>query len=156
METTTRAWFAPAAWFVAGIFATGAFWYFLSRNSVAGTIWSGIGATTFAVLAIRFHRQPDRLNASAPHRLQLAVFLTEAQALRTRLDEQPLPVPDHNAWVDRVETYLRNSLGADYAVRFSDFSGMVFYGGPSEKSRMSRSLEGRSRRLTEFMAELSK
>jgi hypothetical protein len=151
-----RDWFAPAAWFVASIFATGAFWYFLSQNSVAGATWSGIGAFAFSFLAIRLHRQSATPAANARHRVQLASYLTEAQTLRARLDEQPLPVADHNVWVDRVESYLRDHLGADYSVRFGDFSGMVFYGSGSEKSKMSRSLEGRSRRLAEFMAELSK
>jgi hypothetical protein len=156
MPIANRAWFAPAAWFVAGIFATGAFWYFLSQNSLAGAIWSGLAAIAFAFLAIWFHRQTDRPTVNAPHKAQLAAFLTEAQTLRARLNEQPLPIADHNLWAQRVETYLRDKLGSDYAVRFGDFSGMVFYGDSSEKSRMSRSLEGRSRRLSEFLAELSK
>ena len=90
------------------------------------------------------------------YRGQLAAFLTEAQQLRTRLDEVPLPIGEHNAWVDRVGEYLRDNLGKAYEVRFSDFSGMTFYGDGSDRSRMSRSIEGRSRRLNEFMAELSR
>jgi hypothetical protein len=74
--------------------------------------------------------------------------------LRSRLNEQPLPIADHNAWVDGVRSYLRENLGADFEVRFSDFSGMVFYGDGSERSIMARSLEGRARRLNEFIAEL--
>lgn len=87
---------------------------------------------------------------------KLATFIQEAQALRARLDQTPLPVTDHNTWVARVEAWLRDSLGAAYVVRFRDFSGMTFYGDSSEKSKMSKSLDGRSRRLHEFIAELSR
>ena len=85
----------------------------------------------------------------------LAQFVTEAQQLRGRLDEDPLPIGDHNEWVDRTSEYLRAHLGAAYEVRFSDFSGMVFYCDGSERSQMSNSLDGRSRRLHEFLQELA-
>jgi hypothetical protein len=71
-----------------------------------------------------------------------------------RCSENPLPIADHNEWVARVEAYLRASIGDDYAVRFGDFSGMVFFGDGSERARMRQSLEGRSRRLHEFLSEL--
>jgi hypothetical protein len=87
---------------------------------------------------------------------RLGEFLAEAQQLRSRLNDGAVSVTDHNAWVDRVSDFLRNNLGKAYEVRFSDFSGMTFYGDSSERSRMSRSLEGRCRRLHEFMAELPK
>jgi hypothetical protein len=67
-----------------------------------------------------------------------------------------LPIGEHNAWVDRVGEYLRDNLGKAYEARFSDFSGMKFLGDGSDRSRMSRSIEGRSRRLNEFMSELSR
>jgi hypothetical protein len=86
----------------------------------------------------------------------LAGFVQEAQAFRAQLNKLPLPVAEHNAWVARVEAWLRDNFGAAYAVRFSDFSGMTFYGDGSEKSKMARSLDGRSRRLHEFIAELSR
>jgi hypothetical protein len=88
------------------------------------------------------------------HRDQLAAFLTEAQGLRARLGETPLPIADHNSWVDRVCTYLRENLSTAHEVRFSDFSGMTFYGEGSERSKVSRSLDGRSRRLHEFLSEM--
>jgi hypothetical protein len=85
---------------------------------------------------------------------QLAAFLKEAQLLRARLREEPLPVNDHNAWVERVSTYLRENFGAAHEVRFSDFSGMTFHGDGTMRSEMSRSLDGRSRRLHEFISGL--
>jgi hypothetical protein len=88
------------------------------------------------------------------HKDQLAAFLVEAQQLRNRLNEDPLPIRDHNAWVDRVSQYLKEHFGNAHEVRFSDFSGMTFSGDGSERSRMSRSLDGRSRRLHEFISEL--
>lgn len=85
----------------------------------------------------------------------LAQFLTEAQQLRSRLHEVPLPITDCNDWDERVAQYLRENLGSSYEVRFRDFSGMVFYGQNSDKSRMERFLDGRTRRLHEFLQELA-
>lgn len=154
MRNRVREWMSPTAWFVAGVFATGAFWYFLSNENYYGTVGSGLGAIVFAGLAIYLHRLSDKSAVHVLHREQLSRYLSEAQSLRARLGEQPLPVADHNAWVERVSEYLRKNLGQDFEVLFSDFSGMVFYGDGSEKSKMSRSLEGRSRRLNEFIAGL--
>ncbi len=90
------------------------------------------------------------------HSEKLSGFIKEAQLLRKRLNENPLPIKDHNEWVERVNKYLKENLGSAYEVRFNDFSGMTFYGDNSEKSKMSRSLEGRSRRLHEFISEKSR
>jgi len=144
------------AWFAAGICATGAFWYFLSQKDYTGTVVTGVGAFVFAGLAVYLHVRKDGSSRKHQHKEQLAAFLIEAQQLRTRLDEVPLPIRDHNEWVDRVGGFLRQNLGKAYEVRFSDFSGMVFYGDGSERSKMSGSIDGRSRRLNEFMSELSR
>jgi hypothetical protein len=141
-------------WFVASIFATGAFWYFLNNDQFGWTVASGVGALVFAGLAIYLHKRRSASLDLSVHREKLASFITEAQQLRTRLNETPLPVADHNAWVDRVAAYLRANLGEAYVVRLSDFSGMTFYSSSSERSKMERAIEGRSRRLQEFMAEL--
>jgi hypothetical protein len=154
MRHHIHGWMLPAAWFAAGIFATGAFWYFLSTKNYRGVLLASLGAIVFALLAIHLHRSSDAYAINASHRDQLSQFLTEAQKLRSRLGEQPLPVADHNAWVERVSVYLRENLGLSFEARFGDFSGMVFYGGGSEKSQMSCSLDGRSRRLHEFISEL--
>ncbi len=165
-DMTTRAvptWLVQVAWFLAGICATGAFWYFLSQKDYTWTFLAGLGALVFAGVAVYLHMQvgPSGLGDvgiedRVRHREQLAAFLTEAQQLRTRLAEVPLPIEDHNEWVGRVGAYLRGNLGKAYEVRFGDFSGMTFYGDGSERSTMSRSIEGRSRRLNEFISELSR
>jgi len=142
------------AWFIAGVLATGAFWYYLSKGSSLGSWSSGIGPLLFVVLAVYLQRQSDPAVRNRPHRDQLATFLTEAQALRARKDEVPLPAGEHNQWVDKVEMYLRSHLGAAYSVRFGDFSGMTFHGSGSDKSKYERSLDNRSRRLMEFIKEL--
>lgn len=95
-------------------------------------------------------------SAQRHHAEQLANFIVVAQKLRQRLGDNPLPIKDHNDWVARVNEYLRTNLGSAYEVRFSDFSGMTFYGDGSERSKMSQSLEGRSRRLHEFISEISR
>ena len=154
MTIAIRNWMAPAAWFVAGVFATGSLWYFLSQQNNVGTVLSGVGAAAFVALAIYLHLAADA--GAARHRTRLASFLSEAQSLQSRLNEQPLPLAEHNAWVDRVCQYLSQNLGAEFGVRFGDFSGMVFYGDSSERSQLSRSLDGRSRRLNQFIEELGR
>jgi hypothetical protein len=156
MASHIRGWMMPAAWFVAGVFATGSFWYFLSQQNSIGTLLSAIGAIFFAGVAIYLHLQSGKSLLNAPDRRRLATFLSEAHRLRSRLNELPLPITEHNAWVSRVCAYLRDNLGPDSEVRFGDFSGMVFYGDGSERSKMSNSIEGRSRRLNEFHAELGR
>lgn len=99
-------------------------------------------------------RRPDQTPGKETRSDALSQFITEAQQLRARADEEPLPVADHNAWVERVSAYLRTHLNRAYDVRFGDFSGMVFYGDGSERSQFLRSLEGRTRRLHEFLQEL--
>ena len=103
MANNIRGWMMPAAWFVAGVFATGSFWYFLSQQNSIGTLLSAIGAIFFAGVAIYLHLQSGKSVLNAPHRRQLATFLSEAHRLRSRLNELPLPITEHNAWVSRVD-----------------------------------------------------
>lgn len=57
-------WSIQVAWWVSGIFATGAVWYFLSTKDVAFAVVSGIVAILFAGVAIFLHRKKDALAAS--------------------------------------------------------------------------------------------
>ena len=95
------------------------------------------------------------MDARRGHADRLATFLVEAQELRRRGTGEPIPVAEHNAWVERVSQYLRENFGASYEVRFSDFSGMTFYGDGSERFQYKKSLDARSRRLNDFISELS-
>ena len=85
---------------------------------------------------------------------KLADFIREGHDLRARLKEEPLPIREHNDWVERMVSYFKQQKARAYEARLSDFSGMTFYGDGSERSRMSRSIEGRVRRLHEFISEL--
>lgn len=85
---------------------------------------------------------------------KLADFIREGQDLRARLNEEPLPIRDHNDWVERMVSYFKQHKGRAYEARLSDFSGMTFHGDGSERSRMTTSIEGRVRRLHEFISEL--
>ncbi len=115
---------------------------------------------TLSELAREFRRRmPDTLLAEVVRQERstaLARFIREGQQLRTRLNERPLPIQDHNEWVDHTGTYLQDNLGPAYEVRLNDFSGMVFYGDGSERSQMSKSIEGRLRRLHEFLHEINR
>lgn len=86
---------------------------------------------------------------------KLADFVKKAQKLRERIGENPLPIRDHNDWVERANEYIRKNLDSAYEVIFNDFSGMTFYGDISEHSKILRSIEGLSRRLYEFISDIS-
>lgn len=103
--------------------------------------------------SLKLLENPDYRNHQE-HKDHLAAFLVEAQQLRKRLNEDPLPIQERNEWVNRVSEYLREHFGKAHEVRFSDFSGMTFYGDGSERSSFSRSLDGWSRRLHEFISEM--
>jgi hypothetical protein len=87
-------------------------------------------------------------------REQLGSFLLEAQALTARANEDPAPLAAHDDWVARVEYYLAEALDSSYVARFGNFQGMTFYIS-NPNSGLKKSLEGRSRRLHEFIAELA-
>jgi hypothetical protein len=53
-------WTIQTCWWVSGIFATGAVWYFLSIKNYQGVVVAGIGAVAFAMFAIALHRQKDK------------------------------------------------------------------------------------------------
>lgn len=86
---------------------------------------------------------------------ELSIFVQQGQVLFGRKNESPLPVQDHNEWVERMERYFRNLSRPDYAVRLNDFSGLTFFGDGSEKSKFANSIDGRLRRLHEFLRELA-
>ncbi len=119
----------------------------------ANKVWlfSGIGIFVFAGLIglVRFFIARRRIDPN-----KVAQFMREGQDLRARLNEEPLPIQEHNDWVDRMVSYFKHHKGRAYEARLSDFSGMTFYGDGSERSRMSTSIEGRVRRLHEFVSEL--
>ena len=75
--------------------------------------------------------------------------------MSAQVNHDPLPIEAHNAWVVRVENYLKQALDASYAARFSNFHGMQFYSNSNPNSGLKMSIEGHSRRLHEFISELS-
>ena len=86
---------------------------------------------------------------------RLSDFITDGSSLRNRSDEVPLPVEDHNNWIGQMNTYFEEAGKTEYKVRLNDFTGMTFYGDGSDKSKFEKSIDGRIRRLHEFLAELS-
>ncbi len=84
---------------------------------------------------------------------QLAKFVDEGNELRSRKNEEPLPIEEYNSWVSNIESYLKDNKKEHYVTRLNDFSGLVFYGNGSEKSKFENTLDGRLRRLHEFIKE---
>lgn len=144
-------WLVTFVWFIAGIFGTGALWYFLSKDDYAGVAFSAFGALATAVVAITLQRVNDRGVRFRKLREQLSGFIKQAEALQSRKNETPLPTREHNEWVDNVTSQLGIILDSSYATRFNSFSGYTFYSDGSEKAKFSNSLEGRIRRLIEFI-----
>jgi ABC-type multidrug transport system fused ATPase/permease subunit len=56
-------WALQAIWFMAGIFATGALWYFISIKNTTMAVISLVCAIFFALLAIYLHRSRDSFKA---------------------------------------------------------------------------------------------
>ena len=52
-------WLIQLTWFAAGVCATGAFWYFLSKQNYLPALWSGFGALVLALTAVTFHLHND-------------------------------------------------------------------------------------------------
>ena len=153
MKRLVPGWLTQLVWFLAGIFATGAVWFFLSRDEYLFA-WLSVAATAvLTVVAVQLHRLNDRDARFRIIRERLAAFAEEATALAARSTEEPLPIQEHNDWVSKVEAFLRSELDSSYSARFSNFSGMTFFGDGSAKSNFRNSVDGRTRRIHEFMRE---
>ncbi len=155
MKRPVPPWLLQLVWFLASVFATGAVWFFLSRDEYPAA-WLSVAATVaLTVVAIQLHRVNDRDARFRERREALASIAAEAASLRARASEEPLPVEAQNDWVARAEAYLREELDSSYVARFGEFSGMTFYGDGSPRSDYKNSLTGRTQRLHEFMREFA-
>jgi len=61
MSRTVPDWVIQTCWWISGIFATGALWYFLSIKDYSYAAGSGVLALIFAVAAVALHRRKDQL-----------------------------------------------------------------------------------------------
>ena len=154
MKHVVPDWLVQLVWFLAGVYGTGALWYFLSRDDHLSAIFSLAGAALLTLVAVQLHRINDRTTRLKTHRECLAAFMKEAEVLLTRSNEDPLPMESHDDWVGRVEAYLKEQLDVSYAARLGNFSGMTFYGDGSQKSNYKNAINGRTTRLQQFITEL--
>lgn len=60
-----RDWHLQLVWFVAGVFATGALWYFVSTKSNILAAASGVLAVLFAAFAVWLHKARDKAEEDA-------------------------------------------------------------------------------------------
>ena len=155
MKHVVPDWLVQLVWFLAGVYGTGALWYFLSRDDYLSATFSLGGAAILTFVATQLHRINDRTSRLKVHREHLAAFLKEAEALLARSSENPLPAQAHNEWIARTETYLREQLDASYAACLGNFSGITFYGNGSQESGYKNAINGRCTRLHQFITELS-
>lgn len=141
-------------WFIAGVYATGAVWFFLSKDDYLSASVSVLSAIVLCMVAFHLHGLNDQSKRHHALREKIGSFLKEAEALAARANEDAAPIDAHNEWVARVEHYLTETLDSSYAVRFGNFNGMTFYVS-NPNPDLKRSIEGRSRRLHEFITELA-
>lgn len=154
MKRPVPEWLPTVTWFVAGIFATGAFWYFLSKEDYIATALSAVGAGVLAIVAVVLQKINDRTERFRSVRERLTDLLKQSEALLARCDENPLPVSELNDWIDRATAEVEALLDGSYAARFNNFTGYVFYGDGSQKSKYRNAIDGRMRRLMEFLKEM--
>ncbi|UXA51598.1 hypothetical protein M0D45_12695 [Xanthomonas prunicola] len=64
MKREPKDWHLQLVWFIAGIFATGAVWYFISTGKSLPAVLSGLAAFGFALFAIYLHRARDQASES--------------------------------------------------------------------------------------------
>lgn len=83
----TPDWLIQIAWFIAGVFATGAIWYFLSQNNYHFALWSGFGATVCALLAVTLLIRNDLV------RREQATTHKRSEDETIRVETQPGNVP---------------------------------------------------------------
>ncbi|MGF6933617.1 hypothetical protein OKW41_002756 [Paraburkholderia sp. UCT70] len=58
-------WLLQSIWFIAGIFATGALWYFISIKNTAFSVASAVATLIFVAVAVFLHRRRDHQEAVA-------------------------------------------------------------------------------------------
>lgn len=152
MKRLVPEWKVQLVWFLAGVFATGAVWYFLSRDELLPAGVSAASAVVLIGVAVLLQGLNDRSVRFSRHRENLARFLNEAEDLFRVHNGRRIPEDAYKDWVVRTTTYLRDQLDESYVTRFGNFSGMTFFsgGGPERIA-----LEGHCRRLHEFIREFA-
>lgn len=65
MNRAVPEWLIQTSWWLSGIFATGALWYFLSIKNYSFAAGSGVAAVAFALLAVHLQRRKDQLAEKA-------------------------------------------------------------------------------------------
>ena len=112
--------------------------------------------TTVLLLGIGIARRA-RSNENKKQKLvyvnTLAGFISKGNELRALRDQDPLPIQEHNDWIEEVKGYLNDSGKSYLVARFNDASGITFFSDGSERSKFSNSFTGRIKRLHEFISE---
>ena len=156
MHRLIPAWLVQLTWFVASVFATGALWFFLSRNDVLASSLSAFGAVATTMIATALHWLGDKDRRYRSLRASMGSYLQDCSALLNENQSGPPPTEKANQWIGQVSEFLAKDLDQSYVARFHNFSGITFFGDGSERSNVRNALEGRAQRLQEFLQELGK
>ena len=96
-------WLITIIWFIAGICATGGFWYFLSSKNLIGTLASAFGTVVAVALAIFLHLRNDRLR-------KIGTGSVETQLL-SLIWSYPLIGENEASWAVKESAALMGDLG---------------------------------------------
>lgn len=156
MHRLIPAWLIQLTWFVAGVFATGAVWFFLSRNEMFSSSLSAFGAVATVLIAVSLHWLGDKDRRYRALRASLGDHLQNCSALLNENQLGSPPTEKANQWIAQVSDFIAKNMDQSYVARFHNFSGITFYSDGSERSNVRNALQGRAQRLQEFLQELSK
>jgi len=125
--TPTVDWLHQVLWFVAGVFATGAIWYFAGQKNWLATLWSTFAAVVTSLLAITLLIRNDLIRrAATPVRAEVVtsddssdrrLTLEQSNYLTKSLEafvEQPVVVsfvigdPDSQVFAEEIAQTLTN------------------------------------------------
>jgi hypothetical protein len=116
VRQTVPEWLLTVLWFIAGIGATGAFWYFLSMRNYAAAVAAGIATITVIVLIVSIHVRNDRLRklaAAQSHFIGYGCLLTKFAEHEYFRDESHKRDQSQDPWVihRRVRSELMALIG---------------------------------------------
>jgi len=97
-------WIIAVVWFMAGICATGSFWYFLGARNQVGTIASAVATGGLAVVAIAMHIHNDRWRTRSK-------MIDSPTRLLSFIWSYPLAGENEASWAVKESATLKGDLG---------------------------------------------
>jgi len=100
----TPDWLVTTIWFAAGVFATGAFWFFLASKNATGIALSACGASLGVLLATLLSYRNDRIRKGAPASISVRLL--------SLIWSYPLGEGNQASWAVKESAVLKGNLGS--------------------------------------------